>query len=405
MEEEEIKSSWLLLGDGDFTYSLDCAEYLASLNCKEKVHLVCTGFDTKEDLRAKYKDIDSILSKLQSFNLDAKTNKKRFIDGTRPNVSMNKSVCVTIEHGIDALSLPASYRSKSFHRIIFNHPHLGIEDATLHHQFLCHFFHSLSSSLSFEEKTVVHMALVCSQFERWKCQEAANAFGFHILHKELFKHPIGINGRYETRRHQSGRSFGRRTFGSEMITFAKGMQVAKKDIQTQLPWQSRNDSSEEETSTFQCKLCNKNFREERSLKNHLLSLHSNERNTSTVIKCNECENRGISRLFKSTDALEQHRIAKHEGFFTNIKPDWLKKNILKQENVAPSRICPICKCSFVSEEDEVFHNVKFKPKNGDTNSITSTLSTFQCKFCLKQLRDERARQQHENYCLERKSTR
>ena len=80
--DEKLKEEeWLILGDGDFSYSLDCAEYLVKRRSSAtefssdnnynnvNVHLICTGFDSIDDLKVKYKDIDSILTKLHGYNL------------------------------------------------------------------------------------------------------------------------------------------------------------------------------------------------------------------------------------------------------------------------------------------------------------------------------------------------
>lgn len=93
MSEMASNKSYLLLGEGDFTYSLDMCRYIASLpsnittittaagsesieetsQCESHHHphhtssfsITCTGVDTLEELRAKYKDIDFILRKIR----------------------------------------------------------------------------------------------------------------------------------------------------------------------------------------------------------------------------------------------------------------------------------------------------------------------------------------------------
>ena len=437
--DEKLKEEeWLILGDGDFSYSLDCAEYLVKRRSSAtefssdnnynnvNVHLICTGFDSIDDLKVKYKDIDSILTKLHGYNLissmtpslkkrrstkSSTTNSDGNDDDDDNNNSVNNHhhhyVRITTEHGVDAIVLPSSYRNKSFRRIIFNHPHLGIEDAVLHHRFLCHMFYSLSSSLSFEDSanaTTIHIGLVCLQFERWGCKRAAEMFGFEIMHKDKFQYPMGDNGQYETRRHQSGKSFGRRTHGSEMITFQKkDMGAGDDNIVTRLlPWQhiSTNPTNKHYISLFSCSLCKKEFLEKRSLKNHMLSTHSIESKNKIDMPCPECKKNAIIRSFNSQNALKQHLIAKHQGTCTEIKPDWFKASIsvTSVSEQRPKHKCPICLCEFFNIQDKLHHDRQFIPRNGDENSINSSLSCHVCQFCKKRFRDSRARLQHENYC-------
>ena len=71
--------SYLILGDGDFTFSLDLCRYFSLRESKElksipsPLIIVCTGIDTLEELRYKYKDIDFTLREIRSLSKDDTT--------------------------------------------------------------------------------------------------------------------------------------------------------------------------------------------------------------------------------------------------------------------------------------------------------------------------------------------
>ena len=64
-DDSNATMSILTLGDGDFTYSLDLARFLA-LDGTHNWNLICTGIDTREELLAKYRDTPFVLNQLQS---------------------------------------------------------------------------------------------------------------------------------------------------------------------------------------------------------------------------------------------------------------------------------------------------------------------------------------------------
>jgi len=84
--------SYLLLGDGDFTYSLDLCRYIASLshqtsNATDETvvySVTCTGVDTIEELRCKYKDADFVLKNIRqcSNHDDASGESENEIEGS-----------------------------------------------------------------------------------------------------------------------------------------------------------------------------------------------------------------------------------------------------------------------------------------------------------------------------------
>ena len=138
--------SYILLGDGDFTYSLDMCRYLAALSdsgddnkpaaiSSTMTHheVTCTGVDTLKEVTSKYKDADFILTNILSIN-------KRGSSIEEEQSPKSRRITTKIVHGVNAVELsPTNINYPSlqhFDHVFFHHPHLGIEDAQLHKQIL-----------------------------------------------------------------------------------------------------------------------------------------------------------------------------------------------------------------------------------------------------------------------------
>jgi uncharacterized C2H2 Zn-finger protein len=445
-------TSYLTLGDGDFSYSLDLARYFTVLIYQEgqRIQIIATGVDTLQALTKKYKDAPFILENLRK----------------QEQQLLSSSLSVSIRHGVNAIILENDVDTKQENHsnnnqrqqqqqqqysslfgisdhVMFHHPHLGIEDAALHSRFLCHLFHSVSNFWMKSNGGVFHLTLVKGQYERWKCQEAASRHGLCLLNKYIFAPPPvrdsikNTNGStYHYRRHQTGKSFESRRPTSESITYTFGRECDEgMYIATHLPWQSTRKEasvpSKSVISLIPCPRCDKAFREGRSLKSHLRDKHSDGvDNLKTVsdqepIPCPFCsqEETGTpTRTFPTAQALEAHITAKHSGVHTYIVPDWsiAKKNTTadRQDNFIEDAIklkkpaslalqgqnegdncdditCPICDLPLYDRSlDE--HFVDFVPNEDSL--------VFPCTFCSKSFREERAKLQHENICSKRTTT-
>ena len=148
---------------------------------------------------------------------------------------------------------PSSSRPevKQYEHVIFNHPHTGTEDMRRHRSFLGHFFHAITrtSALSWGPEIdapanyctsgrsssgggpagrlstvsavspggAVHVTLAGDQAERWGLREQAARHGFSLAHRQRF--PAERIEGYMTKRHQTGRSFQRRSLDSETLSF------------------------------------------------------------------------------------------------------------------------------------------------------------------------------------------
>eukprot|EP00536_Pseudo-nitzschia_multiseries_P006986 jgi/Psemu1/16594/gm1.16594_g len=381
LETKKVDSEptvYLTLGDGDFTYSLDLARYMASSTNSHPVKLILTGIDTLETLTSKYKDSPSILEEIR-------TQQEQV-----PGLSLS------IRHGVNAIVMDPKQndddgtgtRGKdAADHVLFHHPHLGTENCSMHKRFLAHMFYSATNYWMKENGGIFHLTLVEGQYGRWQCLEQAERHGLKLLHQTHFAPPPVTNddavaktgknnkgasngNRYHYRRHQTGKSFATRRPNSRSITYSFG-RVVDKDTRaaTNLPWQSPESSSPDtiaqetvkqeptpmmKVSTrhmLSCPFCEKQFLENRSLKCHIRDKHrcvettnreessrseqprkkkklhngdpvvatenGDATTTTTTYTCSHC-----TRIFQSIKARDDHVRAKHSGINTYIAPDW-----------------------------------------------------------------------------------
>ncbi|KAL7496083.1 hypothetical protein ACHAWT_004359 [Skeletonema menzelii] len=501
--------SYILLGDGDFTYSLDMCRYLAALsnhhslptsgddnkpaisssNMTQHHDVTCTGVDTSKEVKSKYKDADFILTNILSIN-------KRGANIEEQQSSKSR-ITTKIVHGVNAVNPIQDEKHPSlqhFDHVLFHHPHLGIEDAQLHKRFLLHFFHAAASRWMKPNGGLLYLTLVKGQCERWVCISGAERHGLVLLRRSNFCPPpppppslsLGKEkAYYQLRRHQSGKSFANRRVmqggettrdgESETLVFGRSCDYpltssSVDDNVGMLPWEENAGTAsckfteEEEAKSsnngddvcsssipadpYPCNYCTKSFVEERSLKNHIICSHpecdeaiawakkKRKKGKKRKMEGKEClpdeqqqqqrSNEGVrlvckicdsqkkedepTRVFPHKQALLDHERAKHSGVHLEIKPDWYKGGEEscdevneKNGNVAPSSVssCPICGLIFSSDTDRIRHEQDFVPTASTDHSPDgngASQSSFQCSYCSKSFREERAKRQHENFC-------
>jgi hypothetical protein len=369
-------SVFLILGDGDFSFSLDFIKCLSNRR-NTKFHVIATGIDTLEEMKEKYKNCESILSEIKA--------------------SSSEVVSVEVHHGINAVCSDSSLRFRAS-VVIFNHPHLGVEDAERHGRFLHHFFHECKNSWlngAYLEGTV-QLTLVCGQWDRWNGQQAAAKHGFSLRERFNFIPPPVLSPKYQYRRHHTGKSFKRRVVGSETFVLGRNIQSS---IQM-FHWQNIVEDIKVSSSDmqFRCSLCDRTFAERRSLNNHIKSLHENFRYDSFTpkLKCHYCGIDGTLRIFDHAQALADHIQAKHEGIHTEkIIPNWAQKKDLSTKFIGPIGRCSICDIAFQHQDDVARHLHEFIP-------CKSLKLSFLCNFCPKEFCDKRSLLQHENFCRKKR---
>ncbi|CEG45547.1 Uncharacterized conserved protein [Plasmopara halstedii] len=163
----------LVVGDGDFSFSLSLAVFLGGKN------LVATCYDSELELKDKYPNallncdaLDTAGAEVH-FDVDATNLKKeKWLDEAHP-----------------------------FHMIVFNFPHLGggtEEDVTNNQKLLKNFFYATREFLHPDRGHVLVSLRNTPFYRRWKIQEQAAASGFQLRRTEAFN--ADIYSGYEAQR-------------------------------------------------------------------------------------------------------------------------------------------------------------------------------------------------------------
>ena len=401
-ESYENELVFLTLGDGDFSWSLDFGRFLASSTTffEYNIRLIATGIDSLQTLSEKYRDSNYTIREMKRLNEN----------------SIN-ALQVDVYHEVNAIIPPGSSISLmgKGHFVIFNHPHLGTENAELHAKFLSHLFYSVNK-FWLSPSGLFYLTLANGQYERWNCSDAALRNGMDLVERAAFDSSpsIILNPAYEHRRHQSGKSFASRTSGSETYSFARRSDKEIRFLRNiSLPWFSvsfgkDNDSNPSTQPSYVCSICAKAFSEHRSLKNHVASVHSPRKRQRVNLDnsdshqsffCDQCTINSTARHFSTFEALQDHQRAKHDGIHSGLSPDWmLSTSITSARNKSASHFeiygkCEICMHVFDNSAEEQEHFKMFLPSD---NSLQKDV--FQCNFCERSFRQRRSKLQHENFC-------
>lgn len=354
-------SLYVLVGEGSFSYSARLVEHLREFESSTPALVHCTGWDSRSSVLSKYPEGVSNLRILES-------KKRNYCQNITVRVSFNVNAVAPSTYPTD--SFPSDRIDVMFHHPHLGREGVNKESGGL----IMHFLHAFCSiygeSPSEKDKHNIfaHVTLVQGQFERWgvtteyinknsdsdghdnndanvdnddnhQNNENKNKNNVSknkkpklvMLGRRPFLPPPSSNNSTSSstdffRRGASGRAFANsRTFdnkngcGSETITF--GFESGTIDDSFLLPWEKINGKSESNNGRssgggdnennelpYMCETCGKSFREARSLKSHMTnsSCNSNSSKTSVdEIACRYCE-----KVFKSTEARDQHCFAK-----------------------------------------------------------------------------------------------
>ena len=182
----------LVLGDGDMSYSLAMARFLADGEAEEDghfsefldgdggrdVHIVATTFLSMEQLNQRY-GMESI----------------------ECTVAALEELGVCVRHGVDATALHASFEEQCprFSLVIFNYPHTGVRKIQLNRRLLRDFFISVNDVLD-PDQGKVRVALLRGQggtpadsdqrVDNWRVIENAAEGGFVLTSVLPFRAPL-----------------------------------------------------------------------------------------------------------------------------------------------------------------------------------------------------------------------
>lgn len=175
----------LLLGEGNFSFTRSLFTILIKNKIESEIY--STSYDKEEDVLLKYPEFDFICNELHK-------------------QSSHSCVRIFFIHSVNATNLNKNDTINKilYDEIIFNFPHLAVEDLFKHRSFLSHFFYS-SKSLLKDHESVLTVALSQLQSQNWKLKEIAERNHYK------FRDEVPINLSYwpfyELKRHHTGKSF------------------------------------------------------------------------------------------------------------------------------------------------------------------------------------------------------
>ncbi|KAI8897373.1 hypothetical protein BC833DRAFT_527182 [Globomyces pollinis-pini] len=422
----------LLLGDGNFSFSLALARHIQNNNeiawnylgiansiKSNDIHIIATSFDSHKQLISKYDDAAIILSHLEKFK----------------NVS--------VLHEVNAWELPLHFENIRFNAIsllVWNHPHLGTEDFRLHQFLMAHFFDSAVKVLKtdnvneFMDEPFVRISLVQGQELRWNVHNQAGRTGLQTKSIELFNELLWPG--YVVKRNKHGGSFKnahtkrhvRTTMKSCVHTFSlnclnpiptedihplletlfgesfdstfdmKPLIDAVGDLTPQKVNLHKKNRKQKPPAPadLKCIHCAKQLSSARAYHQHVHAIHevleygSDWQNRPKTFICEKC-----GKGFRDEEAIWQHSINRHTTIQPNelpTTPDALYANETSNTNDADYAYypCEVCGQSCIKQEwGKELHLESLKPSIG---------LDMVCPLCPSRFIEQRALYQHFKFC-------
>ncbi|GLD93640.1 hypothetical protein PINS_up002245 [Pythium insidiosum] len=249
----------LVVGDGDFSFSLALAVYLGGKN------IIATCYDSKRELREKY-----------------------------PNAFVNEDALETagaaVHYSVDATALERESwieAASPFQSVVFNFPHLGgatEEDVENNQRLLREFFFSTRQFIHPTQGQVLVALRNTLFYNRWDIEAQAKASGFKL--KRIEKFDASLYSGYQPQRTHPAAFRGEppSTSNARYFIFSKDASASPEDPRSQKPLSTA--TSEKPThpkfsgdkrgstaapSTWTCETCKLTFRDAKKYNGHMNS--------------------------------------------------------------------------------------------------------------------------------------
>eukprot|EP00468_Gymnochlora_sp_CCMP2014_P012489 CAMPEP_0167758462 /NCGR_PEP_ID=MMETSP0110_2-20121227/10481_1 /TAXON_ID=629695 /ORGANISM="Gymnochlora sp., Strain CCMP2014" /LENGTH=179 /DNA_ID=CAMNT_0007644739 /DNA_START=1 /DNA_END=537 /DNA_ORIENTATION=+ len=167
----------LILGDGNFSFSMAYKKRFPN------DRVFATSFDSQSNLSQKYKEFNSLLPKLKAagcvvmFEVDATNIEETLKSSFKKSEDESKTTMEAQEK-----------KGWLFDLIIFNFPHLGVEDQVMHRFLLSHFLDSARERLlPTKPEAAIRLSLTLDQARNWELKKQVERTGLKILNSEDFR--------------------------------------------------------------------------------------------------------------------------------------------------------------------------------------------------------------------------
>jgi len=396
-----------LLGEGNFSFANAAANMIKKRDplifsfleldaaAHTTVFLSCTSFDgPRQALLDKYPETIPLFQKLESHEN------------------------VEIVHNVNAWDPRTFSQSHAkWSRILWNHPHLGIENFKQHRFLMSHLFYTTSQLLT-DDDGLIMVTLVRGQAKRWDLKGCAERHGVVLVKVKPFVQS-DYSG-YEAKRNCHAKSFKAQcvkdhhqsAMQSFTFVFAKGhdkqaaavfgvdyTEPAGLSDEGHIEKENNPEVCLEKIKTFTCEECKKSFSTSQGLCTHRRQVHELNKYTKFVteteegiLECDQCD-----KKFNDEEARWNHKISKHgevrHGGFDNLFPNEEAKKA-HHDGREGFTACEVCGQAVPDGWGMEQHEEALKP-------IVGLQAKCLLEGCGKTFLETRALIQHIAYCAHR----
>eukprot|EP00397_Hematodinium_sp_SG-2012_P012719 GEMP01012897.1.p2 GENE.GEMP01012897.1~~GEMP01012897.1.p2 ORF type:complete len:398 (+),score=67.99 GEMP01012897.1:190-1383(+) len=391
----------LLLGEGNFSFAHAAANLIKKQDPRvfeffeipngESLFLSCSSFDgPREMLLGKYPESVPLFQRLERHDN------------------------IEIVHHVNAWDTETYPKSRGrWSRILWNHPHLGVENFKLHRFLMSHLFYTTAQVL--EDDGIILVTLVKGQAQRWDLKGSAQKHGLVLIKAKPFVQS-DYDG-YAAKRNCHAKSFKSQNvkehhqsaMQSYTFCFAKGAlspaiygtdytEPAGVEDELDAHEENRPAACLETIKVFRCQPCNKAFATAQGLRTHQRQVHELDKydkftdRTTATLSCETCD-----RVFHDEEARLQHKLSKHgkvrDGLLDHLFPCEETKRA-HQEGREGFTACEICGQSVPDGWGMEQHKEALKP-------LLGLEARCMREGCGKTFLEYRALIQHTAHCITR----